>query len=173
MTSDLSLVGAIFSCVENNPGLLCFCFTSLCDWSKKLEPFSQPIRCKTKTNHYLVARVFPHSGKFGRFYFGFSALSLKDTCLSSDWLLWLPWFWYTRFNQRRLYSDVVDLRSPLKREVPISNTLKRVLNSFILRLLKKVSHQVSYPSATPNSSVSESECNHVAKSFSSEGLDLF
>ena len=30
-----------------------------------------------------------------------------------------------------------------------------------------------YPSATPNSSVSQSECNHVTKSFSSEGLDLF
>ena len=36
-----------------------------------------------------------------------------------------------------------------------------------------ISHQMFYPSATPNSSVSQSECNHVTKSFSSEGLDLF
>ena len=26
--------------------MLCFYFTSLCDWSKKLTPLSQPIRCK-------------------------------------------------------------------------------------------------------------------------------
>ena len=35
-----------------------FCFTSLCDWSKKLVLLSQPIRCKTKTNSDLVVRVF-------------------------------------------------------------------------------------------------------------------
>ena len=35
-----------------------FCFTSLCDWSRKLAPLSQPIRWITSTNHALVARVF-------------------------------------------------------------------------------------------------------------------
>ena len=36
-----------------------FCFTLLCDWSRKLAPLSRPIRCKPNTNHDLVARVFP------------------------------------------------------------------------------------------------------------------
>ena len=49
----------IFNCVENNPGLDWFCFTTLCDWSRKLAPPSQPIRCKTKTNRDLVTHVFP------------------------------------------------------------------------------------------------------------------
>ena len=35
-----------------------FCFTLLCDWSRKLAPLSQPIRCKTTTNHDLVAHIF-------------------------------------------------------------------------------------------------------------------
>ena len=34
--------------VESNPGLNCFCFTVLFDWSRKLAPPSQPIRCKLK-----------------------------------------------------------------------------------------------------------------------------
>ena len=29
--------------------------TSFCDWFRKLESLSQPIRCKTETNHDLVA----------------------------------------------------------------------------------------------------------------------
>ena len=46
--------------------------------------------------------------------------------------------------------------------------------SFDVEIVQKnISHQMFYPSATPNSSVSQSECNHVTKSFSSEGLDLF
>ena len=45
--------------VESNLGLHWFCFTMLCDWSRKLAPLSQPIRCKTKTNRELVTRVFP------------------------------------------------------------------------------------------------------------------
>ena len=41
--------------------LLRFCFTiaTLYDWLRKLAPSTQPIRCKTKTNCDLVARVFP------------------------------------------------------------------------------------------------------------------
>ena len=34
--------------VESNPGLNWFCFTVLFDWSRKLAPPSQPIRCKQK-----------------------------------------------------------------------------------------------------------------------------
>ena len=43
--------------VKSFPGLLWFCFTSLCDWS----------RWKTKTKHDLLARVFPRYRMFGRF----------------------------------------------------------------------------------------------------------
>ena len=53
--------------VKSFPGLHWFCFTSLCDWSRKLTPLSQPIRCKTKTKHDLLARVFPRFRMFGRF----------------------------------------------------------------------------------------------------------
>ena len=45
--------------VESNPVLYWFCFTTLCDWSRKLAPPSQPIRCKTKTNRDLVTLRFP------------------------------------------------------------------------------------------------------------------
>ena len=45
--------------IDRDSGLLWFCFTSLCDWSKKLAPQSQPIKWKTKTNLSLVTRVFP------------------------------------------------------------------------------------------------------------------
>ena len=35
--------------VESNPGLLLFCFSSLCDWSRKLASLSQPVRLRLKT----------------------------------------------------------------------------------------------------------------------------
>ena len=54
--------------VKRNPEQPLFCFTSLCHWSRRLAPISQPIRCKTKTNHDLVARVFPRFGRFGCLY---------------------------------------------------------------------------------------------------------
>ena len=59
---DRQLNNFQLSVVKSNSGLLCFCFTSLRDWCRKLDPFSQPIRCKTKTNLDLVARVFPRLG---------------------------------------------------------------------------------------------------------------
>ena len=34
--------------VESNPGMNWFCFIVLFDWSRKLAPPSQPIRCKLK-----------------------------------------------------------------------------------------------------------------------------
>ena len=47
--------------VEYNPGLLWFCFISLCNWFRKLVSLSQPIRCKTKlaSSRALVTCVFP------------------------------------------------------------------------------------------------------------------
>ena len=54
-------------------GLRWFCFSSLCNWSRKLAPTSQPIRCKTKIKHDdLVTRVFPRFKQFGCFHFEFS-----------------------------------------------------------------------------------------------------
>ena len=64
---------------ESNPGLHCVCFTAFCDWSRKLAPPSQPIRCKTKTNLNLVTRIFPHLRLVTCIYFEFS--------LCSHWLL--------------------------------------------------------------------------------------
>ena len=52
------------SSFESKPRLHRFCFLSLCYWSRKLAPLSQPIKCKTKTNQDLVTRVFPRFGKF-------------------------------------------------------------------------------------------------------------
>ena len=56
---------------------------------EKLASLSQPIRCKTKTNHDLVCRVFPGFGQIGWFHFEFS-LALQGIFLSSDWPL--QWF---------------------------------------------------------------------------------
>ena len=66
----------------------CFgCFTSLSDWPRKLAPISHPIRCKTKTNGDLVARVFPPLRQFTCLDFAF-LLTVKGTLLSSDGVLW-------------------------------------------------------------------------------------
>ena len=78
----------------------CFgCFTSLSHWSRKLTPLTRPIRCKTKTNGDLVARVFPPLRQFTCFDFAF-LLTVKGTLLSSDWLLWFLYFWF-HDNQSR------------------------------------------------------------------------
>ena len=53
--------------VQRNPGLLCFCFTSFCDWSRKLAPLSQPIRFKTLIKRDLVIRVLPRFKQFACF----------------------------------------------------------------------------------------------------------
>ena len=50
---------------------------------KKLAPLFLPIRCKTKTNYELVARIFPRFSGFDRFYIDFS-LAYKVSFLSSD-----------------------------------------------------------------------------------------
>ena len=61
-------------------------------WSRKLAPLSQPIRCKTKTNHDLAARVFSRFRNFGCFYFEFKyfpffRLAVVISLLSVSWHL--------------------------------------------------------------------------------------
>ena len=70
-----------------------FCFTTLCDWSRKHAPPSQPIRCKSKTNRDLVTRVFPRLRPVTCIYFVFS-LAPSEIFLCSDWPLGLLWFWF-------------------------------------------------------------------------------
>ena len=79
--------------VESNPGLHWFCFTVLCEWSRKLAPPSKPIRYKTKTNRDLVTRVFPRLRPVTCVYFDFS-LAPSDIFVCSNWPLWLLWFWF-------------------------------------------------------------------------------
>ena len=79
--------------VESNPGLHWFCFTLLCEWSRKLAPPSKPIRYKTKTNRDLVTRVFPRLRPVTCVYFDFS-LAPSDIFVCSNWPLGLLWFWF-------------------------------------------------------------------------------
>ena len=72
---DSGLINLTF-CVESNPRLRCFCFTLLCDWSKKLAPFSLPISSvKSKINRVFVIRILPLHRQVTRCY------------LSPHWLL--------------------------------------------------------------------------------------
>ena len=72
--------------VKSNPGSHWFCSTPLCDWSRKLTLFFQPIRCQTRTNHDLVAHVFPRFGQFGCFYFEFSLVQYSSLySVGDDW----------------------------------------------------------------------------------------
>ena len=50
--------------VESNPWLNWFCLTTVCDWSRKFAPISQPIKCKTKIDRDVVTRVFPRYREF-------------------------------------------------------------------------------------------------------------
>ena len=72
--------------VESNPRLYWLSFSLLYDWVRKLASHSQPVRCKTKTNPDLVARVFPRFRLIGCSYFEFS-LDLRVIFLSFDRLL--------------------------------------------------------------------------------------
>lgn len=51
----------------SDPGLLWVCFTSPFDWSRKLVPPSQPIKCKSKTNPNSVTGVFPRIKQVAEF----------------------------------------------------------------------------------------------------------
>ena len=76
-SNSCSLVQSNFSIeYRSSLKLHCFCFTSHCYWCRKLASLPRPIRCKSKTNHDLVARIFPRFRQFGSFYSEFS-LALK------------------------------------------------------------------------------------------------
>ena len=81
----------IFKSAEGDLGLLWFYITMLCDWSKKLAPPSQPIRCKTKNNRDPVTCIFPRFKQLACFHFEFSFAN-DNVNLSSDWSLGLLWF---------------------------------------------------------------------------------
>ena len=66
---------------------LVFLYFALWLVQKTRASLSQSIIYKIKTNHVLVAGVFPRFRHSGWFYFEFS-LVIKDIFLSSDWLLW-------------------------------------------------------------------------------------
>lgn len=93
--------------VVGNPGPHWFCFTSLCDWSRKLAPLFQPIRCKTETNHDLVACVFPRFRQF-----------------ASMFSLWVftPWY-FSFFSLVIVITLVLVLRQLINKRSKISNLL--------------------------------------------------
>ena len=76
------VVVSIVDKVGKNSGLHWFCFTFFSDWSRKLAPLSQPIRCTS------VARVFPRFWQFAGFYFEF-----QKYFFSSGWQLLLQLFY--------------------------------------------------------------------------------
>ena len=80
-----------FSVETNRNCLSCLIFR--CYWSKELASLSQPIRSKMKTNGNFVTRMFPRFKQFACFYVKF-LLAPSEALLSSDWLLWLLWFWF-------------------------------------------------------------------------------
>ena len=88
----------------SNPGLLWLCFFSLCDWSRKTLATLSTNQFKTKTNHDLVARVFPRFRQFVCLYFEFS-LALRVIFISSDWSFRLLWFLF--YDTRSKPSDIV------------------------------------------------------------------
>ena len=79
---------------------VCFVFYVLCDWSRKLTPLYQPIRCKTKTSH-AFSRAF---GSLVVLTLRFHWL-LKGIFLSSSSLLWLLLFWFYNTQSKALYDN--------------------------------------------------------------------
>ena len=83
--------------VKSNPGFHLFYFTFLWGWSRKV---SQLIRCKSKTNHILVGRVF---SRFLLLSFEVSLFLLRvliGIFLSFDWLLYLRWLGFMAFIKK-------------------------------------------------------------------------
>ena len=76
--------------------LICVDSASLCSviGSEKPALTSQPIRCKTKTNHDLVIRVFPRFGPFAQFFFVKFSLVPEGIFVPYYQLLGLLWFWF-------------------------------------------------------------------------------
>ena len=71
---------------------------------------SQPIKCKTKTKHDLVTRVFPRFKEVACFYSVFS-LANNHGNLFSDWQLSSLWIWFfdTQFKSARRLAIVINL----------------------------------------------------------------
>ena len=82
--------GKIQLSIESNPSSLWYCFTSLCDWSRRLTPPSQHIRYNTKTNAALDTCVFQHFMHFACILFNFT-FSNYDANHHSDLVLSLLW----------------------------------------------------------------------------------
>ena len=77
-------------------------FTFLCDWSRKIVPLNQPIRCKTNTNLDLVASVFPRFAWLACSYSEFSlALRAFSFRMIGSWNY--CFFFFTTFSRKALY----------------------------------------------------------------------
>ena len=88
--------------VKSNPEFLWFCFTLLCDWSRKLVPLYQPIGCKKNTNLDLVARVFPRFAWLACSYSEFSlALRAFSFRMIGSWNSFVVFF--TTISRKALY----------------------------------------------------------------------
>ena len=83
LTIGAIIIANVQLSVESNPRLHWFWFTTLCNWSRKLAPPSQPIRFKTE----LMTRVFPRFRPVTCIYF------------ESDWFL-VIFTVKSTFNQR-------------------------------------------------------------------------
>lgn len=97
--------------IKSNPGLHQFCFTSSCDWFRKLMPLSQPIRCKTEMG------LKPITNCSSCVFSPFLHLGCCCCCyFCSHWLLsYYPsccgyfGFGFKTFNQKLLLSDYKQL----------------------------------------------------------------
>ena len=72
--NELFVIRAVQFSIEYRKlsGIASFLLNSLCDWSSKVAPPSQPIKSRTKINSNLVTRVFPRFKQVASFYFEFS-----------------------------------------------------------------------------------------------------
>ena len=91
----------VFFNILSNLELLWFYFTMLCDWFKTIVLPTQPIRCKTKTNHDLVTHVFPCLAPVTCSCFELSLAHLV-IYVCCDWPLSLLWFWFYDTQMRTL-----------------------------------------------------------------------
>lgn len=77
--------------VDSNVGLLFFSFTLPSDWSRKLAPFSKPIRLKTNTSYILVTCIFPPLRHFT--WFSFCLLIILVLVLGQLSVIWKVLTW--------------------------------------------------------------------------------
>ena len=92
--------------VKSNPGFLWFCFTLLCDWSRKFVLLNQPIRCKINNDLDLVARVFP---RFAWLACSYSEFSLVLRAFSFRMIG--SWNYYFFFYDTQSKSALLDNNS--------------------------------------------------------------